>query len=861
MHKSRTTGLRAVSTLGLLVLSGTVCLNAQAPATPTYQKNAPAVPVKHGEAGSRVTLRYNKIEGDADTLVKKAVQAYQTGSFEEAIEYYIAAKKQLEKVAPRSKEISEKIQSCEIAISRCYFNWAEKLYYQALETAELKKYDEAIAICEKAIEIWPAGKKKLQATIEKIKRMKNSAAYVQATDEDTLLPDLKDRAYNLDVLMRQGDALFADGQWAAARAKYEEILATDPYNTAAIEAVRKTNIKLIAAGKRRRNGARQQYASEAIWTPVIPLIPRESHTAGETVQPEEQGAIVKEQRARTINDKLDSIIIPSLDFEQELVSEVLKKLQLRSQELTNGDGVNIVYLGSGQNLGAPAAAAPAGGGPGEGGDVPAATVEGGEDEEPMITILTQNVPLRDAIQSICNAAKLKYKIEEHAVVIAPRNVPLDERETRIFPIEKTTYDDISSEGDLKAYFKKQGIDFPENTGVKYISGRLVVTHTPANIERIKKHLDDINQAEPQVLIETKFMEVAMNDIEELGFQYQVSRQNGNFKYIQEPDGAYRTGSGENVSIYTTGNQTGNFYYSNPVNGYYQYMGSVAPGMNLPAQGNTTYYYTKAPIQHGSSQLTFGPNSANLVRNVNDIGNRTVMDGLFSAQYTDYRSGFSVSGAVRAIDQSDSADVLFCPRITTTNNYPATIKMVTKKYFPTDWEEAEIGTISSGGREVPLFTSSIPELEEDEIGVRLDVQPTIGENGRTITLPMKPSVKEHVGWVDYSYPLTVSVEENVSETFTNIIRMPIFEDRVVRTLVSCDDGETVILGGVVHDNSNSVDDQYPLLGDIPLIGRLFQSKAKVSEKKNLLIFMTCRLINPDGSPVREREMRGLPPFRQ
>ena len=201
------------------------------------------------------------------------------------------------------------------------------------------------------------------------------------------------------------------------------------------------------------------------------------------------------------------------------------------------------------------------------------------------------------------------------------------------------------------------------------------------------------------------------------------------------------------------------------------------------------------------------------------------------------------------------------RITTTNNYPATIKMVTKKYFPTDWEEAEIGTISSGGREVPLFTSSIPELEEDEIGVRLDVQPSISTNGRTITLPMKPSVREHVGWIDYSYPVTVSVEENVSETFTNIIRMPIFEERVVSTLVSCDDGETIILGGVVHDNSNSVDDQYPILGDIPLIGRLFQSKSKVSEKKNLLIFMTCRLINPDGTPVRESEMRRLPSFRQ
>ena len=47
----------------------------------------------------------------------------------------------------------------------------------------------------------------------------------------------------------------------------------------------------------------------------------------------------------------------------------------------------------------------------------------------------------------------------------------------------------------------------------------------------------------------------------------------------------------------------------------------------------------------------------------------------------------------------------------------------------------------------------------------------------------------------------------------------------------------------------------------IIDELLLESAKVSEKKNLLIFMTCRLINPDGSPVREREMRGLPPFRQ
>ena len=58
----------------------------------------------------------------------------------------------------------------------------------------------------------------------------------------------------------------------------------------------------------------------------------------------------------------------------------------------------------------------------------------------------------------------------------------------------------------------------------------------------------------------------------------------------------------------------------------------------------------------------------------------------------------------------------------------------------------------------------------------------------------------------------------------------------------------------------MNDQYPILGTLPLVGRLFQSKTKDAEKINLLIFLTCRLINPDGSPIREREMRGLPSFR-
>lgn len=72
-----------------------------------------------------------------------------------------------------------------------------------------------------------------------------------------------------------------------------------------------------------------------------------------------------------------------------------------------------------------------------------------------------------------------------------------------------------------------------------------------------------------------------------------------------------------------------------------------------------------------------------------------------------------------------------------------------------------------------------------------------------------------------------------------------------------DGQTVVLGGVINDTVAAVEDQYPILGDLPLIGRLFQSKGRSSKKVNLLVFLTNTLVNPDGTPLRENEARGVP----
>jgi general secretion pathway protein D len=72
---------------------------------------------------------------------------------------------------------------------------------------------------------------------------------------------------------------------------------------------------------------------------------------------------------------------------------------------------------------------------------------------------------------------------------------------------------------------------------------------------------------------------------------------------------------------------------------------------------------------------------------------------------------------------------------------------------------------------------------------------------------------------------------------NVINQPIFSTRKVTTSVSVFDGQTVVLGGLMREDVQKVEDKVPLLGDIPLIGRLFRSSIDQHLKRNLVIFVS------------------------
>ena len=90
-------------------------------------------------------------------------------------------------------------------------------------------------------------------------------------------------------------------------------------------------------------------------------------------------------------------------------------------------------------------------------------------------------------------------------------------------------------------------------------------------------------------------------------------------------------------------------------------------------------------------------------------------------------------------------------------------------------------------------------------------------------------------------------------------MPEIAVRELEVNVQVYDGATVVLGGMMEQYNTNRDDKWPVLGEIPLIDRLFSSQMTSSEKRNMLIFVTARLINADGTPWRSMSQYGVSEF--
>ena len=105
-------------------------------------------------------------------------------------------------------------------------------------------------------------------------------------------------------------------------------------------------------------------------------------------------------------------------------------------------------------------------------------------------------------------------------------------------------------------------------------------------------------------------------------------------------------------------------------------------------------------------------------------------------------------------------------------------------------------------------------------------------------------------------ITAAIKYNFVDTFLlrplGDLLTYVFSSRKVTTSVSVWDGQTVVLGGLIREDVQKVEDRTPIIGDLPLFGRLFRSNVDQHIKRNLIIFVTAHLVTPGGQLVNSIE---------
>jgi general secretion pathway protein D len=487
----------------------------------------------------------------------------------------------------------------------------------------------------------------------------------------------------------------------------------------------------------------------------------------------------------------------------------------------------------------------------------------------QITLDLHDVPMQEALRYITELAGMKYKIEPYAVVVVPITETTTEQYTRSF---KVPPDFLSSGGgdaagaapaaapdpfaaaapagggglkgkpNAKEILVAQGISFPEGASASFISStsQLIVKNTQPNLDAIEAFVDGLIKKVPQqIYITTKFVEVTQKNTDELGFDWLI----GGFNI---PSSGSVFGSGGTAGNSSSGAVNAIDF---PFN---------APGGNAPIG----QYPVSRGLRSGSGAIT--PDSIDGLLSTKNIASN-LAPGVFalSGVFTDPQ--FQV--VIRALSQKKGVDLMSAPSVTTRSGQRATVEVIREFRYPTEFNPPQIpqtigatttggGGLAGGGQSssFPVTPTTPTAFEMRPVGVRMEVDPVLGPDGFTIDLNLAPEVTEFDGFINYGSPIQSSATDALGNPTTitlteNKILQPVFSTRKVTTAVTIWDGQTVAMGGLIREDVQDVEDKVPLLGDLPIIGRLFQTKAEDHFKRNLMVFVTAKLIDPSGQPVR------------
>lgn len=204
-------------------------------------------------------------------------------------------------------------------------------------------------------------------------------------------------------------------------------------------------------------------------------------------------------------------------------------------------------------------------------------------------------------------------------------------------------------------------------------------------------------------------------------------------------------------------------------------------------------------------------------------------GAAGSGFTYTIAGRDFSAFINALKTDQKFQILSTPRIFTSNNTQAQINISQQVPYVLSQQTDTNGNV--------IFNYAF-----QDVGIVLTVTPRISANG-IVTMDVVQTANDLQGFTSFN--------------------APIINQREADTTVSVNDGETIVLGGIMRTTVNSTVNKIPLLGDIPILGNLFRSTTKEKEKTELLVFLTPHIVRnaEDAVKLREETTKKLSPASQ
>lgn len=777
-----------------------------------------------GLASTELSRRSTAIE-EAQELLRKGDESYTAGRYAEAVEAYAGARDLIPN-APVSAELRDA---------------ATERYAQAsVEHARVLSRNGDVAAAKAAVD---------RVLVKEVAPNNPGALAFRNQLDDPIRTNpalTAEHAKNVDSVRRllyTAQGAFDLGKFNEAKTSYEGVLRLDPTNTAA-----RRGMEQVAAAK----SAYQKSSYDHTRAEMLGQVDKEWElpVPQAVIEPSltEMG-ITDEGPQISVKNKLSRIIIPKISLDQSSLQETLDFIRIRASENDTLEldparkGVNFTV-----NLGPP--------------DSPTAT----KIRNARIDLHLTNVPLSHILKYITEATQTTYTTDDFSVIITPAGsasaeliartyrVPPDFISTLSAGVTEAVTEDpfgaapagkglLATRLGAQEVLAKQGVAFPPGAIANYTpaNNTLRVVNTPSNHDYISQIIETLTKTEPvTVSIRVTMIKVQKTHLEELGFDWMLDNIGfGGDSWIPGAD-KLNLGGG------TVGN-------GDPIT-------DITPPPGAP---------NGQPVTAGNRS----GDSAILGNSIDDvIGSPDGRQANSRAPGILEISGETAQMLMRGLNQKKGTDVLAQPSIVTRSGQSSNIAMVKEFIYPTEYEPPElpnsVGVTNNdangfddlggggGGGSFPVTPATPTAFDKKDVGVELEVLPVVDAKKRFINLTLNPSFSNFDGFVNYGSPINSTQVDLLGNPQTveitqNAILQPIFSIQRTSSSIDIADGATIVLGGMMQETVENVEDKTPILGSIPIVGRLFQSKARQPTSTAILFLVNVELMDPTGHRYRDR----------